>query len=161
MLDIKGPYILGGWSWAGFFIRTFAGKYPDKVKGLLLVDPAHENAYRRMAMEYPDEFSTIVNDYKNDDPSAIDEFNAGQASFNQAERSDRMHDTPTIVLIATSEKEWAKRELPLKKIWNQELENWARKRPNTTFELVDSGHFIAREKPEVVIKAIRELMLKY
>jgi pimeloyl-ACP methyl ester carboxylesterase len=149
---------MGGWSWAGFFIRTFAGKYPDKVKGLVLVDPAHEGAYRRMALEYPDEFSTIVNEYRDDKPAAIDEFNARDASSNQAERSDRMHDTPTIVLIATSEKEWSNSELPLKKIWIMELENWAKRRPNTTFELVDSGHFIAREKPEVVIKAIRELI---
>ncbi len=38
-IEAKPPYILVGHSWAGWLVRGFAGKYPDEVTGLVLIDP--------------------------------------------------------------------------------------------------------------------------
>lgn len=33
------PYVLVGHSWAGWLVRGYAGRYPDEVVGLVLIDP--------------------------------------------------------------------------------------------------------------------------
>jgi pimeloyl-ACP methyl ester carboxylesterase len=35
---ITAPYVLGGWSFGGFFNRLYALRYPGEVRGLVLVD---------------------------------------------------------------------------------------------------------------------------
>ena len=35
---IKPPYVLGGWSLGGFFVRLYAKRYPDEVLGLVTLD---------------------------------------------------------------------------------------------------------------------------
>lgn len=39
--DLPPPYVLVGHSLGGLFVRVFAGRYPDEVAGLVLVDPTH------------------------------------------------------------------------------------------------------------------------
>ena len=38
----KGPYVLVAHSWGGLNVRLFASTYPDKVSGLVLLDPGSE-----------------------------------------------------------------------------------------------------------------------
>jgi pimeloyl-ACP methyl ester carboxylesterase len=40
--NIRGPYILVGHSYGGHIIRYFAHAYPDKVAGMVLIDPSVE-----------------------------------------------------------------------------------------------------------------------
>lgn len=40
---VPGPYVLVGHSLGGLFVRLYAGRYPDEVAGLVLVDPSHED----------------------------------------------------------------------------------------------------------------------
>ncbi|MBX3040040.1 MAG: alpha/beta fold hydrolase, partial [Bdellovibrionaceae bacterium] len=40
-LNVKPPYILVGHSLGGLYFQYYARKYPDEVKGLLLVDSTH------------------------------------------------------------------------------------------------------------------------
>jgi pimeloyl-ACP methyl ester carboxylesterase len=35
---IKPPYVLGGWSLGGFFVRLYTKRYPDEVLGLVTLD---------------------------------------------------------------------------------------------------------------------------
>ena len=39
----KAPYVLVGQSYGGFVVRGFAKRYPRDVKGIVLVDPVHED----------------------------------------------------------------------------------------------------------------------
>ena len=59
---------------------------------------------------------------------------------------------------AGSLKEWSASEAPLKKIWISELQKWSKQQPNVRAQIVESGHFIQREKPEVVIAAVKRLL---
>lgn len=44
-MNLKPPYILVGHSYGGMMMRLFASKYPEEVKGLILVDSVHEGRY--------------------------------------------------------------------------------------------------------------------
>ncbi len=155
---IKGPYIIGGWSWGGAFARTFAGKYPTETKGLLLVDPATKESYDRMAKEYPDIYTGIFTTRFANNQAAQDEFDAMSPTMMQASISDQQYKGKIEVLAAGSFKEWSEAEVPLKKIWINELRSWSGKNKNSRFELVESGHFIQNEKPQTVIAALNRLM---
>lgn len=154
---IKGPYIMAGWSWGGAFARVFAGKYPAETRGVLLLDPSMRNTYQRMAKEQPDAYTLTLQERPHFHHATRNEFEAMDPTMLQADESDKTYKGKIIVFIAGSYKEWEKTQYPLKKIWNEELEGWARKRPNTRVETIDSGHAIQFEKPERVIKALKEL----
>jgi pimeloyl-ACP methyl ester carboxylesterase len=44
---ISGPYVLAGHSIGGLYVRAFAGRYPDEVAGLVLVDASHPDQMTR------------------------------------------------------------------------------------------------------------------
>lgn len=155
---IKGPYVLGGWSWGGFFVRTFAGLYPAVTKGLLLVDPADERTYMQMAKTQADAFMKIDKERPFVHFAAEDEFDAMLPVMFQAAASDSKYKGKIELLIAGSMKEWSEDEKPLKLIWNEELQSWGKRNSNIHTVVVDAGHFIQREKPEVVIEAVRRLL---
>lgn len=46
-----GPYILVGHSFAGLNVRLFASRYPERIAGLVLVDPTHEEQFERLTRE--------------------------------------------------------------------------------------------------------------
>jgi len=157
--NIKGPYIIGGWSWGGAFAKVFAAKYPNEIKGLLLVDPATKEVYDQMATQYPDVFTKITADESVvNNLAAQDEYDAMLATMWQATEADKTYRGNTIVLMAGSDANLKDSLKPLQKIWNNELIQWTKRQPNRSYEVVESGHFIQREKPEVVINAIKRLI---
>jgi pimeloyl-ACP methyl ester carboxylesterase len=49
--EVPGPYVLVGHSFGGLLVRLHATRYPQEVAGLVLVDSAHEDQYRRAPSE--------------------------------------------------------------------------------------------------------------
>jgi pimeloyl-ACP methyl ester carboxylesterase len=49
--QVPGPYVLVGHSFGGLLVRRYAARYPQEVAGLVLVDSAHEDQYRRAPCE--------------------------------------------------------------------------------------------------------------
>jgi pimeloyl-ACP methyl ester carboxylesterase len=45
--SLPGPYVLVGQSFSGMLARLYAYRHPHEVAGLVLVDSAHEDQYRR------------------------------------------------------------------------------------------------------------------
>jgi pimeloyl-ACP methyl ester carboxylesterase len=45
--EVPGPYVLVGHSFGGLLVRLYAAHHPQEVAGLILVDSAHEQQYRR------------------------------------------------------------------------------------------------------------------
>jgi pimeloyl-ACP methyl ester carboxylesterase len=159
---VEPPYILAGWSYGGSLVRVFAGMYPKDVTGMVLVDPAPEDAYARFTAEFPElmkEDEKYVNAIltNKERPGEREEMRMYDSSMNQGRRSDVLHATPTTLLIAAGKAEGGQdrdTSNPLNRIWVEELVKWAKKRPNLKYEIVNSGHHIARFQPAVVIKAI-------
>lgn len=153
---IKGPYVIGGWSWGGAFARAFAATFPRETKGVLLVDPAYGEVYQQMAIRYPDSFTRSFSERTGNNQAAEDEFDAMMPTMAQADKSDELYHGKTELLIAGSYRGW-ENDKPSKKIWIDELVNWSKANPNVRHQVVDAGHAIQFEKPEVVIEAIKRL----
>lgn len=45
--DVPGPYVLVGHSYGGLYARMYAGRYPDEVAGLVLIDSSHPEQFTR------------------------------------------------------------------------------------------------------------------
>lgn len=158
-----GPYVLVGWSLGGVYARVFAGRYPDQVRGLILVDPAPEDVYRRMPREFPEEWSAAVADHfpavygDSTRRGEARELAAFDASVEQARASDAKHQAPTIVLIAGRDEEVA--EDPISRVWIEELKEWAARRPNTTATVVPRvGHHIPAQAPDAIVGAVIDVI---
>jgi pimeloyl-ACP methyl ester carboxylesterase len=162
--NIPPPYILSGWSYGGSLVRVFAGLHPKDVVGLVLVDPAPEDAYARFDKEFPELMKEDEKYMKEILASKTrqgerEEMRMYDSSMSQGRRSDKRHSTPTTLLIAAGKAEGGQdRDTanPLNRIWVEELVKWAKKRPNLDYRIItNSGHHIARFQPDTVIKAIR------
>lgn len=46
--DLPGPYVLVGHSLGGLYARHYAARFPERVAGLVLLDPAHEDYNKYM-----------------------------------------------------------------------------------------------------------------
>jgi pimeloyl-ACP methyl ester carboxylesterase len=164
---ILPPYILVGWSLGGSFIRVFCGQYPELVKGLILVDPAPENAYERFEKEHPElmaEDSAYMNEIlrSNNKPGEKAEVIAFDKTMLQAAGSDSLHSAETILLIAAGGNN-RQQSNPLNRIWLDELKKWGEKRPNLRYKIIEnSGHHMAKDQPIEVVRAIAAMLnLKY
>ncbi|MEO5647965.1 MAG: alpha/beta fold hydrolase [Chitinophagaceae bacterium] len=167
---IKPPYVLAGWSMGGAFVRVFAGLFPKDVVGLVLVDPAPEESYARFDKEFPE---LMAEDAKYMQEILTSKTRIGEreevrfydSSMNQARRSDAKHTTPTYLMIAAGKADGGQDRdpsNPLNKIWIEELEKWAKKRPNLKYEIIrNSGHHIARFQPDTVVHAIRHMVQQF
>jgi len=168
MAGYPPPYVLVGWSLGGSFARVFCGLYPETVAGLVLIDPAPEEAYPRVVKEHPEllaEDSLFMKEVmaSTDRPGDREELISFDASILQAKLSDKTHTTPTTLLIAPYGKASIKEDKdptnPINYIWVDELKKWAAKRPLLKYSIIEnSGHHIAKEHPEIVIRAIREMI---
>ena len=160
---VDGPYLVVGWSYGGAIARVLAGAFPSQVTGLVLVDPAPEDFYARAAREEPEAYTKEEEAYF---PSLFTdstrraeqkELAGYAASMEQARASDARHQKPTIVLIAGGRNSSAPD--PLSAIWMDELKKWTGRRPNAEARVVhDSGHHIARDKPQAVLAAVLQLL---
>ena len=162
--NIHPPYIFAGWSYGGSLVRVFAGLYPKDVVGMVLVDPAPEEFYVRFEKEFPEvmkEGKKYIQEILSSKtrPGEREEMRLYDSSMNQARGSDKLHSTPTTLLIAAGKAEGGQdrdTSKPMARIWVEELVKWADKRPNLKYEIIaNSGHHIARFQPDTVINAIR------
>ncbi len=162
------PYILVGWSMGGSFAKVFCGLYPADVVGLVLLDPCPEDFYTRMLKEHPElmkEDSIYIQEIlsSTDRRGEKEEMIFFDTSMQQAKLSDTAHNTPTTLLIAAYGKIPGDGEKdpnnPMNSIWVDELKKWAASRPNIQYTVLEnSGHHISKEYPDVVIKAIADLI---
>jgi pimeloyl-ACP methyl ester carboxylesterase len=163
-VGLDGPLFMAGWSHGGSIARVFAGRYPDRIRGLLLIDPAPEYFYERAARMYPDEWTSeyemMLQDLCADDRTAAGrrEMAGFDTSLEQAKASDGRYGAPVLLLIAGQDGAPEGRDA-ISQIWIDTLLEWASMNPGVVARMVPgSGHHIAREQPDAVIKALRELV---
>jgi pimeloyl-ACP methyl ester carboxylesterase len=157
ILGIKPPYVLGGWSLGGSFVRVFGAMYPDAVAGLVLIDPAPDNFYDRAAREQPDKWYPMLEEQNRQvatrEEGVRAEWAAWDATMSETRASDAELKVPVILLTATKDEDG------LQSIWIDEHRRWAASLPNVRHVLVeDAGHAIYRDKPESVLQAMRRVL---
>jgi len=143
------PYVLVGASFGGLYIRVFAGRYPEDVSGMVLVDPTHDaNGFERSL--YP-ELAVV------------------QETADQAWRSRIPPGVPLGLIDAVSQSEVpfatsAIRELRAKNRPGIDAESrayktWLDTIPGARLIVThDSGHNVPIEQPQLVVETIREVV---
>ena len=145
---LKPPYVLVGHSLGGLYMQYYARKYPDEIMGLVLVDSTYPNDFINHA-NIPEKMKKQF--------KYLAEYTH---SFSQILLALSMTKAPVIALVATNERMMTQKE-ELKPISENMIAN-AKKHlslyPNCKVKMVDTGHVVMYEKPEVVSGEIREVL---
>jgi len=150
-----GPYVLVGHSWGGLIARLFASTYPERVAGLVLIDPASEFLKTSLT---PEQWATYIKATK----KLIE--SKGLEAPDHARTLDLLHGSPRIptipVVVLTSDKRfdfgaggpetWA--------AWRTAHDRLAKLLNAKHVSDTNSGHVIQMEQPRLVIDAIREVV---
>jgi hypothetical protein len=160
---IKGPYILVGHSLGGFIVRKFQNSYPEKVKGLVLVDPSHEKLMESiLATKSKEEAKMMTNGmngfYANQPIAIQNEFKELPNMQKELKTIDFPKDIP-ITLLASYQVPPPPFKPEDVKIKKELFNNWIEDRPKAKLiSTVKSGHYIHYSEPTIVINAIIEMI---
>lgn len=150
-LAVSPPYILVGFSFGGPYVRVFAGKYPNEVAGIVLVDPTQESFMKWLRVEWP-----MINQISEEERRAQLEWGSQWESMKQAEAA-RLPEVPiTLITGVRAEGPFARHVKPR---WLKAHREWlAPYRGGRHIVTTASGHGIPLSEPDLVIQAIVEML---
>lgn len=170
---IPAPYVLVGNSLGGMNARLYAHRHREEVAGLVLVDGSHQDQFTRISEALPEPEPDSPDSHKgfyrfwagggwrdpSNNPENVDFLRSGE----QLRAIHTLGDLPVVVLAS----EVFLREAPtrpeagprLHEIWQDLQGELAGLSSNSVCSVVESsGHFIQRDRPEVVVDAIRRVL---
>jgi pimeloyl-ACP methyl ester carboxylesterase len=169
---VPGPYLLVGHSWSGNHLRVFAGQYPEKVLGMVLVDSSHPDQDEKwtavLPAPAPDEpesvrkmrefFATRADPASN--PERID-FRASEA---QVRASGGLGNKPLVILSHSPRFRYdpnLPEEISLKfeEVAQQLQVDLKRLSSDSALkQSANGGHYLHAEDPELAIEGIRQAL---
>ena len=185
-LRLPPPYVLVGWSIGGLYSQLYAKNYPDEIAGVVLVDSSNPDQRERFD-EAEQELDFIRGGIKQMRDLVI-KFIQGDGMYSEIEHfedtAQQVKDAPTFpnipLTVITAEGE-GESLIPPPLSWCLELLNWLtsdidpeeydriwRELQQDLVELSPmgrqilaekSGHFVQGSQPELVIQAIRDVLL--
>jgi pimeloyl-ACP methyl ester carboxylesterase len=154
--NLSPPYVLVGHSLGGLYMQYFARNFPKDVVGLVLVDSTHWNQHMEIDTSANTAYTRgrevtlfmpwiMRREFKDSTPAGEQVHTSPPADF-----------LPTIVLSSTV---GPKGETPAARATAARLQDEiAEDFPSAQHIRVEgAGHYIQRDKPEVVIDAVRQL----
>ncbi|WP_396602607.1 alpha/beta fold hydrolase [Algibacter sp. R77976] len=160
---IDGPYVLVGHSLGGFIIRKFQDLYPEKVLGLVFVDPSHENLMKRILATKTEAEADMITKgmqgfYATKSIAIQNEFKEISNMEKEMKTIDFPMDIP-ITLIASYQippPPFKPEDIKIKKVL---FNNWIDDKPKAKLiSTLNSGHYIHYSEPTIVINAIIEMI---
>lgn len=163
--NLQPPFILVGHSYGAFIIRAYAAQHPDKVKGLVFVDPAHEKMMQELKKA---DHAKAIRDIELQNGFIPARFKQENDLINQifdrAELPDfgKLPQVPAVVL--TSVQQRANPELFLHEpkgveVWRDlHSDFFSQFTSGAHVVTARSGHNIHREEPELVVNAISQVV---
>jgi pimeloyl-ACP methyl ester carboxylesterase len=138
------PYILVGHSLGGLYVQAFARRHPDAVGGLVLVDASSPLEPEGVFVStMPPKPGTV---------EASEE--AGVTPSMAALRSGpQLPPVPLVVIAATDHDDTKERE----DLWQQIQEDTAALSPNGRLVVAESGHYVQKERPDIVADAVVDI----
>lgn len=151
--QLPPPYVLVGHSLGGLYMQLFARKYPKEVAALVLVDTTHPEQLKGAGdpENWPAwlklTFGVLTSDTAKQELSALDQ--TGQTVLS-------LPVDPAVQVYVLSALQPMKASSALADDANQKRADIANLYPGSKQVWVDSGHVIPLEKPDAVVKAIRD-----
>ena len=147
---LEPPYVLVGHSLGGLYMQYFARRYPDEVAALILVDSTHPNqAQGDGAIRNWPVWNRVLLWLS---PRVIQNELAGAGVTGEATTGLPPFIGKPVILLSALHAEGEPADA------NEKRKDLLRLYPGAKQVWVESGHLIPREKPEVVIEAIREVL---
>ncbi len=164
-LHARAPYILVGHSAGGWHLRTFAHFYPETAAGLVLIDSPHEDFEARrdeiFSAEERQQRQAMLAESRANLPEAIRlEYEGIELSRELYPKLKLPRELPLIV-IAAGRHEWIpeRNAQQQEEIWRELQKKLAALNANGKRIVVeDCGHNIQRERPDVIVDNIREIV---
>jgi pimeloyl-ACP methyl ester carboxylesterase len=170
---VPGPYVFAGHSLGGLFVRLYASTYPDDVRGLILVD-----AYSEMleTLLTPERWAALVRLNVRSGSDTVERvprygdletigYGKSDAMMRQAAATTPLGPMPLAVLAHARPFDLPKdaegfSSDSLELVLRAANEKLATLVPNARFFVAkDSGHDIRQDQPELVIEAIRQVVV--
>ncbi len=153
---IPPPYVLVGHSLGGLYMQYFARNFPNEVVGLVLVDSTHwdQGLAANYAANTPYAGRTVVTLFM---PWIMRrEVNDSTEAGREVHESPPAGSVPTIVLSSTIRPhgETPEGRARAARLQDEIAADFPAARH---FQVDQSGHYIQRDRPEVVIEAARQL----
>ena len=162
--SVPPPYVLVGHSLGGFLVQVYAHSYPSEVTALVLVDPADPRLdillRERMTASERTARDKALNNAMPQMPAPVkEEFQAMTGSMQIARGILPLPKIPVVLLTGTKKNPQFPGN-PLEQDLKLQLHNdLLAKIPGSRHVLVPtSRHYIQNDAPELVIRAIREVM---
>jgi len=164
---IPSPYIIVAHSYGAMYAGYFVLKNPKLVKALLLVDPVPRNfefskkLMKRFnkgiteAEKFP--ATTIYQNYIGSDAEVLYQMIGFSKSKNELKILGEINNTIPVVIISSTKMEYKTK--PIVGDWYNNQKQWLNKNPDSKIFQVKSGHFIQIDRPNIVCKQIKNLML--
>lgn len=153
----RPPYVLVGHSYGGMIVRLFAAKFPDRVKGVVLVDSAHEDQLRRYNESpppLPSPGAVIMM------PEVID-----YAAMNEALSARPWHATIPLLVLTRGHAGAANAPPPSRdaltryEIWLELQRELATRSPRAEHIIAkESGHDIQNDEPQLIIDGVHRIV---
>jgi pimeloyl-ACP methyl ester carboxylesterase len=163
---VPGPYVLAGHSNGGLYTQLYASTHPRQVAGLVLIDAVHSAYHKRQlalvkTLLPPDEFEacrqasmTLLHPLQ--DPEQVDIW-ASERQTRLALRRSPLRPMPLVVLARGRPDPGVN---PVEQLWRQLQQELAQLVPGGRLATAtESGHDIQHEQPELVLDAIRDVVL--
>jgi len=157
---IEGPLVLVGQSLGGMNIRMFASRNLHRVAGMVLIDAAHEDTFRRLPRAYVSYEKRLM---KKGTGIGRNETDAITLSSNQLRKGERSLGAIPLKVLTAGVK-WMDRPAgtpfePLREGWHALQRDLASLSANGSHEIVpDAGHSIHRDRPDVIVEAIASMV---
>ena len=151
------PYILIGHSGSGFTVRVFAHRYPKEISGMVLVDPTQEGLTDWIKSNHPEVWQRLEEEQKKNAEGVRDELEAAAISEQQAHNAVPLPNVPVVLLTGMGTDSFRTPDLLAK--WLALHNEWLETIPLGKHMFArHSEHFIQNSEPELIIRAIRDVM---
>jgi pimeloyl-ACP methyl ester carboxylesterase len=141
------PYILVAHSMGSYMARYFATYHSEEIQGMLLIDPSPDRLYDQYsATEYRDFEAMGTNSFANATPGENKEWENYLDNRKYVQGRDLPSNFPVIIISAS---EWNFDR------YHAEMLN---DHPHSKQIKVDSGHDVHKERPELIIDLIDDLL---
>lgn len=154
---VSEPLVLVGNSAGGLYGRVFANLFPERVAGMVLVEPSSEEYEDWLRATHPEAYDGEEAEVKAGPPGFRDHAAAWRESLEQARGAWPLPRVPVIVLTGTRAEKGAETK---RARWLEMHRRFIQHAPmGEHVEVAEAGHGLLASHPEAVVAAIRKVVL--